>query len=67
MFYISESGAYRMMLKLKRHLQAQLRAAGMNIENLIKITTIVRNQADISRCPHRPCRRAWLVQSQQAL
>ena len=30
-----------------RNLQAQLRAAGMDIENLVKITTIVRNEADI--------------------
>ena len=29
-----------------RNLQAQLRAAGMDIENLVKITTIVRNVAD---------------------
>jgi enamine deaminase RidA (YjgF/YER057c/UK114 family) len=29
-----------------RNLQAQLRAAGMGIENLVKITTIVRNEAD---------------------
>ena len=29
-----------------RNLQAQLRAAGMDIENLVKITTIVCNQAD---------------------
>ena len=31
-----------------RNLQAQLRAAGMGIENLVKITTIVRDQADIA-------------------
>ena len=30
-----------------RNLQAQLRAAGMGIENLVKITTIVPNPADI--------------------
>ena len=30
-----------------RNLQAQLRAAGMEIENLVKITTIVRNPTDI--------------------
>ena len=30
-----------------RNLQAQLRAADMGIENLVKITTIVRNSADI--------------------
>ena len=30
-----------------RNLQAQLGAAGMDIENLVKITTIVRNEADI--------------------
>jgi enamine deaminase RidA (YjgF/YER057c/UK114 family) len=30
-----------------RNLQAQLRAAGMDIKNLVKITTIVRNEADI--------------------
>jgi 2-iminobutanoate/2-iminopropanoate deaminase len=29
-------------------LQAQLRAAGMEIGNLVKITTIVRNPADIA-------------------
>jgi len=31
-----------------RNLQAQLRAAGMSIENLVKITTIVRDPADIA-------------------
>ncbi len=31
-----------------RNLQAQLRAAGMEIENLVKITTIVRNPTDIA-------------------
>ena len=31
-----------------RNLQAQLRAAGMGIENLVKITTIVCNPADIA-------------------
>jgi 2-iminobutanoate/2-iminopropanoate deaminase len=31
-----------------RNLQAQLRAANMGIENLVKITTIVRNQADVA-------------------
>ena len=31
-----------------RNLQAQLRAAGMEIENLVKITTIVRNPGDIA-------------------
>ena len=31
-----------------RNLQAQLRAADMGIENLVKITTIVRNAADIA-------------------
>jgi 2-iminobutanoate/2-iminopropanoate deaminase len=31
-----------------RNLQAQLRAAGMEIENLVKITTIVRNPADVA-------------------
>ena len=30
-----------------RNLRAQLRAAGMEIENLVKITTIVRNAEDI--------------------
>ena len=30
-----------------RNMQAQLRAAGMEIENLVKITTIVRNPDDI--------------------
>jgi enamine deaminase RidA (YjgF/YER057c/UK114 family) len=30
-----------------RNLEAQLRAAGMGIENLVKTTTIVRNEADI--------------------
>ena len=30
-----------------RNLQAQLRAAGMDISNLVKITTIVPNRADI--------------------
>lgn len=30
-----------------RNLQAQLRAAGMDIGNLVKITTIVPNRADI--------------------
>jgi enamine deaminase RidA (YjgF/YER057c/UK114 family) len=32
-----------------RNLQAQLRAAGMEIENLVKITTIVRNPADVAK------------------
>jgi 2-iminobutanoate/2-iminopropanoate deaminase len=31
-----------------QNLQAQLRAAGMGIENLVKITTIVCNPADIA-------------------
>lgn len=31
-----------------RNLHAQLRAADMGIENLVKITTIVRNQADVA-------------------
>jgi 2-iminobutanoate/2-iminopropanoate deaminase len=31
-----------------RNLRAQLRAAGMEIGNLVKITTIVRNPADIA-------------------
>ena len=31
-----------------RNLQAQLRAAGMEIENLVKITTIVRNPDDVA-------------------
>ena len=31
-----------------RNLQAQLRAAGMEIENLVKTTTIVPNPADIA-------------------
>jgi 2-iminobutanoate/2-iminopropanoate deaminase len=31
-----------------RNLEAQLRAADMGIENLVKITTIVRNQADVA-------------------
>ena len=31
-----------------RNVQAQLRAAGMEIENLVKITTIVRNSTDIA-------------------
>jgi 2-iminobutanoate/2-iminopropanoate deaminase len=31
-----------------RNLQAQLSAAGMGVENLVKITTIVRNPADIA-------------------
>ena len=30
-----------------RNLQAQLRTAGMHIGNLVKITTIVRDEADI--------------------
>jgi 2-iminobutanoate/2-iminopropanoate deaminase len=30
-----------------RNLEAQLRAAGMGLENLVKITTIVRDPADI--------------------
>ncbi len=30
-----------------RNLEAQPRAAGMGIENLVKTTTIVRNEADI--------------------
>jgi enamine deaminase RidA (YjgF/YER057c/UK114 family) len=30
-----------------RNLQAQLRAAGMGLENLVKITTIVPNPADL--------------------
>ena len=34
--------------RLRRGLQAQLRAAGLGIENLVKITTIVRNPADIA-------------------
>ena len=37
-----------------RNLQAQLRAAGMGIENLVKITTIVPNPADIARGARRP-------------
>ena len=32
-----------------RNLQAQLRVAGMEIENLVKITTIVRDKADIAK------------------
>jgi 2-iminobutanoate/2-iminopropanoate deaminase len=32
-----------------QNLQAQLRAAGMDIENLVKITTIVRNPADVAK------------------
>jgi enamine deaminase RidA (YjgF/YER057c/UK114 family) len=32
-----------------RNLQAQLRAAGMEIENLVKITTIVRDQEDVAK------------------
>ena len=32
-----------------RNLQAQLRAAGMEIENLVKITTIVRDPADVTK------------------
>jgi 2-iminobutanoate/2-iminopropanoate deaminase len=32
-----------------RNLQAQLRAAGMEIENLVKITTIVRYPADAAK------------------
>ena len=32
-----------------RNLQAQLRAAGMEIENLVKITTIVRDPADVAK------------------
>jgi enamine deaminase RidA (YjgF/YER057c/UK114 family) len=31
-----------------RNLQAQQRAAGMDAENLVKITTIVRNPADVA-------------------
>lgn len=31
-----------------RNLQAQLSAAGMGIENLVKITTIVRDPADVA-------------------
>jgi 2-iminobutanoate/2-iminopropanoate deaminase len=31
-----------------RNLQAQLRAADMGIENLVKITTIVRNATDVA-------------------
>src|SRR3954470_16788064 len=31
-----------------RNLQAQLRAADMGIENLVKITTIVRNASDVA-------------------
>jgi 2-iminobutanoate/2-iminopropanoate deaminase len=31
-----------------RNLQAQLRAAGMEIENLVKITTIVRDPSDVA-------------------
>ena len=30
-------------------MQAQLRAAGMEIENLVKITTIVRDPADVAK------------------
>ena len=37
-----------------RNLQAQLRAAGMEIENLVKITTIVRNPSDIAGSAFRP-------------
>ena len=32
-----------------RNLQAQLRAAGMEIENLVKIATVVRDLADIAK------------------
>jgi len=32
-----------------RNLQAQLCAAGMEIENLVKITTIVRDPADVAK------------------
>ncbi len=32
-----------------RNLQARLRAAGMEIENLVKITTIVRDPADVAK------------------
>src|SRR6266513_2820472 len=32
-----------------RNLQAQLRAGGMEIENLVKITTIVRDAADVAK------------------
>jgi 2-iminobutanoate/2-iminopropanoate deaminase len=32
-----------------RNLQAQLRAAGMEIENLVKITTIVRDPSDVAK------------------
>ena len=31
-----------------QNLRAQLRAANMGIENLVKITTIVRNQSDVA-------------------
>jgi 2-iminobutanoate/2-iminopropanoate deaminase len=37
-----------------QNLQAQLRAADMGIENLVKITTIVRNSADIPAVRRRP-------------
>ena len=37
-----------------RNLQAQLRAAGMGLENLVKITTIVPNRADLARGAGRP-------------
>ena len=32
-----------------RNLQVQLRAAGMEVENLVKITTIVRDPADVAK------------------
>ena len=47
-----------------RNLQAQLCAADMNIENLVKITTIIRNEADIPL--YAPAgSHAWLAQARQ--
>ena len=58
-----------------QNLQAQLRAAGMDIENLVKITTIVRNPADIAKVragraavlgTHRPAEHTNHRRSQQS-
>ena len=41
-----------------QNLQGQLRPAGMEIENLVKVTTIVRNPADVAKV-RAGRRRCW--------
>ena len=48
-----------------RNLQAQLRAAGMEITNLVKITTIVRDPAIPSQCA-QGARLSWVPTGRQA-